>query len=640
MGLDLSDRLLRSVRKPARYVNREHNSVHKRHADVDVTFALAFPDVYEVGMSHLGTQILYHVLNAREDVACERVYAPWIDMEERMRATGLPLFALESRRPVREFDLVGFSLQHEMGYTNVLNMLDLAGVPPRASERGAEDPLVLAGGPCAFNPEPIVPFIDLFVLGDGEEVVHDIVDLYRGLKRGGERPDRSEFLSEAAGIEGVYVPSLYDVEYGANGNVSEIRPRGNAPEVVRRRLVRDLDAVDYPERPVVPFLETVHDRACLELFRGCTRGCRFCLAGFVHRPVRERSPREVERISDSLVDSTGYDEISLMSLSSADYSAIDDVARSLVERHGPRGIGISLPSLRTDTLSIDLARQVQSVRRTGLTLAPEAGSQRLRDVINKQVTDDDLMEAARAAFDAGWRRLKLYFMVGLPTETDEDLDSIADLVERVHALFRHSRREGRYAGRPLLIHVSLAAFVPKPHTPFQWEAQPGLEELERRHRRVRQEMPGGRKRRVSVDWHDPRLSHLEAVFSRGDRRLAPVLERAWRLGARFDDWGELFDYDLWTEAFRLEGIDPSFYANRERERDETLPWSHLDTGVSDDFLWEEHLRAYRGESTPDCRGNGCANCGVCARYDVRPILHDEQGGGAPAEDQGQVHQGG
>jgi radical SAM family uncharacterized protein len=605
------DDILPRVTRPARYLGGEWNAVRKDHRSVEVLFALAFPEIYEVGMSHLGSMILYHELNLRPDVACERVFCPWIDMEEEMRRRGLGLHALESGRPVAEFDIVGISLQYEMNYSNVLNLLDLAGLPLRADRRDAGHPLVLAGGPCAFNPEPLADYLDAVVLGEGEEVVHEVVDAFRRWKRAGK--GRDALLRSLAEIPGVYVPSLYQVDYHPDGTVAEVSPKiaGVPPRVVRRALPR-LDDRDYPTRPIVPYLETVHDRAMVEIFRGCTRGCRFCQAGIIYRPVRERPADRVQELARELVGATGHQEVSLASLSASDYSAIEEVARRLVDEGVGLGVGISLPSLRSDAFSVELAHQVQRVRKTGLTFAPEAGTQRLRDVINKQITSDDLRAAVESAFRNGWRTLKLYFMIGLPTEDYPDLDGIAELVREVEAAYRTVKRGG---GPPLKLSVSVAPFVPKPHTPFQWEPQLLLEELRKRQEYLRRRIP----RRVRLSWHDPELSFVEAVFARGDRRLARALEIAWEGGAKFDSWSEHFSYRRWMDAFAAAGHDPRWYANRERPREEVFPWDHLETGVSKDYLWQERRRAWKGELTADCRFAACPGCGVCDRLGLSPV---------------------
>ena len=568
--------------KPARYTGGEYNAVHKDHACVDVKFALAFPDAYEIGMSNLGLRILYEILNRRDDTVAERVFAPWVDMEDEMRRAGLPLFALESGVPVRDFDILGFSLGYELTYTNVLNMLDLAGIPVLASERTEDDPLVIAGGCCAFNPEPMSDFIDAFVIGEGEEIVHEIIDVFKRRRADG----KPALLGELASIEGVYVPSLYDVSYNPDGTVKEIRPKspGIRP-TIKKRVIRDLDSAEYIESPVIPFIETVHERIPLEVMRGCSRGCRFCQAGMVYRPVRQRSREKLVELADVLAANTGYDDISLLSLSTPDYRGIEDLVRCLIERYQDRRIGISLPSIRADAPCVQLAAEIQKVRKSGLTLAPEAGTQRMRDVINKNVTEDDLLAAAQAAFRCGWKRIKLYFMIGLPTETDDDLIGIAHLARDVY-------RVGRSMGFKPTVNLSVANFVPKPHTPFQWRAQDSVEELERKQAVLMKALRG---KHVALSWQDARASRLEAVLSRGDRRLGAVILAAWRKGCRFDAWDEHRDHEKWVQALDECGLDPAFYANRRRAHDEVLPWDHIDCGVTGEYLMREDERA--GEVT-------------------------------------------
>lgn len=608
--------ILPRVEKPARYLGNEWNAVRKDHGAVAVRVALAFPDVYEIGMSNLGGAILYEEINRRADALAERVFAPWTDMEAELRAAGLPLFALESRRPVREFDLLGFSLQYELGYTNVLNMLDLAGIPLRQAERGPGDPLVIAGGPCAYNAEPLADFLDLFVLGDGEEAIHDLLDAFAAWDREGRPGGREGVLTRLAAIPGVYVPSFYDVSYRSDGRVAAVRPnRPGVPARAARRIAADLDRLAVPTRPVVPWMEPVFDRMMVEVFRGCSRGCRFCHAGMVYRPVRERSPEKVMEAARELARHTGHHEISLVSLATNDYGAVGRVLCDLGGELGREGISVSLPSLRVDAYSVELADQVNRVRKSGLTLAPEAGSQRLRDVINKGVTEADYRAALEAAFRAGWDQVKLYFMIGLPTETDADLDAIGDMARLALELYRPFRGRGR---RPLTVTVSVSCFVPKPHTPFQWEGQVPLPELERRlgHLRQRLRHPGIRFRAP-----DPRTSVLEAALSRGDRRLGRVLERAWRRGCRLDGWRELFRYDDWMAAFAEEGLDPARYAERRLGYDEVLPWDHIDTGVRRAFLVAEHREALAAAVRDDCRWDRCGLCGVCLdRPGIRPRL--------------------
>lgn len=605
--MTLSDRiesLMATVQKPVRYMGGEFNSVMKNPDEVDVRFAFLFPDTYEVGMSHLGMKILYHAINRRPYAWCERVFSPWVDMADAMRAAGVPLFSLESRTPVSEFDLLGVTLQYEMSFTNVLDALDLAGLPLRAADR-REGPFVIAGGPCAFNPEPLAPFVDLVALGDGEVETIEVVDCYRAWKASGA--PREAFLQEAAKIRGVYVPALYDVAYNGDGTVARIAPRpgSGAPEVVRKAMVADLNSAEYPEKLIVPYGEVVHNRIMLEIFRGCTRGCRFCQAGMIYRPVRERSPEKLMEMAQKLVGATGYDEISLMSLSSGDYSCLPELAREMVERFAARRVRISLPSQRIDNVLTETLRETQKVKKTALTLAPEAGTQRLRDVINKGVTEDDLVRSVTDAFEQGWSAVKLYFMIGLPTETDEDVLAIAELARLVRRCYFSVPKERRAPG--LRITVSASVFVPKNFTPFQWEAQLDAETVVRRQKLLRdalREVKG-----VDFKYHAPDVSFIEAVFARGDRRLADVLERAYRLGCRFDGWSDQFRYDLWLKAFEEIGLDPAFYALRERPAGEVFPWDHLDCGVTKSFLAREREKAARGETTHDCR-KGCVGCGV------------------------------
>ncbi|NLA58373.1 MAG: TIGR03960 family B12-binding radical SAM protein, partial [Firmicutes bacterium] len=543
------------------------------------------------------------------------IYAPWVDMEARMREHRLPLFSLENRRALSDFDLVGFTLQYELSYTNILNMLALGGIPLLAAERSLGDPFVVGGGPCVFNPEPVAPFFDLFVIGDGEEAVSELVDVYREWKMDGA--NREEFLLKAAAIPGVYVPSFYDVEYYADGTVKAIIPnRSGAPDRIEKRVVKDLDAAVFPDKFVVPYIDVVHDRIMLEVMRGCTRGCRFCQAGMIYRPVRERRRATLLKQAEALAAATGYEEISLTSLSTSDYSGIEPLVDELLASYRGCGIGLSLPSLRLDSFSVGLADRIQSGKKTGLTFAPEAGTQRLRDVINKNVTEADLDLAATAAFEAGWDSVKLYFMIGLPTETLEDVTGIAELAQRVLELGRRIRGKVGKAGR-VRISVSVASFVPKSHTPFQWVPQAPLEELNRRQEHLRRLL---RDRSIAFSWTDVDKSLLEAVLARGDRRVADVILRAWQKGCRLDGWSEHFDFAKWMEAFEEAHLDPYFYSHRERDLDEGLPWDHIDSGVSKRFLIREWQRALAGETTPDCRFEGCTGCRLCQDFGVRNEL--------------------
>ena len=605
---DRIDQLLMRVEKPVRYVGGEFGSIEKDASQVAVRYAFLFPDTYEVGMSHLGMKILYHTINKREDAWCERVFAPWVDMEEQMRAHQIPLFSLESRTPVRAFDLLGITLQYEMSFSNILNCLDLAGIPLHADER-TEDPFVICGGPCAFNPEPLAPFVDLFVLGDGEKSTHDTIDVYKEWKKSGL--PRSEYLKMAAQIPGVYVPSLHEVTYNPDGTIASVQPKpgSDVKPVIFKALVNDLTPADYPEQLIVPYGEVVHNRIMLEIFRGCTRGCRFCQAGMIYRPVRERSMDRLLELAEKLVNATGYDEISLMSLSSGDYSCLPELAHEMVSKFIEKRVAVSLPSLRIDSVLKDTLKETQRVKKTSLTLAPEAGTQRLRDVINKGVTEENLMNTVRDAFEQGWSSVKLYFMLGLPTETDEDVDGIADLARKVTQVYFSLPKGQRAPG--LRVTVSASVFVPKPFTPFQWAAQDTMERVIEKQQRLKAAL--SKIKGVDFKYHAPQLSFLEATFARGDRRMAEVLERAWKLGCRFDGWSDQFDFEKWMQAFRESGLDPAFYANRTRALEEVLPWDHLDCGVEKRFLLSEWDKAQKAQTTRDCR-QGCVGCGM-KRYE-------------------------
>ena len=600
----LEQEMLQAVEKPARYTGGEWNAQPKDSAAVLCRIALAMADVYEVGMSNLGLKILYEILNRRDDIAAERVYAPWLDMEEEMRRRGIPLFSLETFREISSFDILGFSLQYELLITNTLNMLDLAGLPLHAAERTDEQPFVIGGGPCVYNTEPIADFFDFFVLGDGEEIVVEVCDALIAWKKEGRPDGRRGFLRRAARISGVYVPSFYAPEYDAQGMFTGLRILDEAasPQIYRR-VVKDLDAAPFLEKPVVPYLGIVHDRLMLELFRGCTRGCRFCQAGMAYRPVRERRPETLESLARTLFDSTGYNEMSLTSLSSADYSCLSPLVDGLLAGTQGERVSFSLPSLRIDSFSVDIAERLQQVRKSGLTFAPEAGTQRLRDVINKNVTEDDLLHSVRTAFEQGWKAVKLYFMMGLPTETDEDIVGIAELAQKVVDCYKEVKGK-----RGVKVTVSVSCFVPKAYTPFQWFAQVPQEEFERRQRLLKESI---RDRAISFHYHDARASVLEGALSRGDRRLSAVIETAWRNGAKFDGWTDQFKDEVWKDAFCRCGVAPEFYSRRTRDPEEALPWAHTSPGVSEDFLRREWQRAQEAALTHDCRRETCTGCGVC-----------------------------
>jgi radical SAM family uncharacterized protein len=593
--MDQLESLLHQVAKPARYTGGEWQSITKDWDSTAIKFALSYPDLYDIGMSNMAVPILYEILNNLPDVLAERVYAPWKDMESALRAAGLPLYALESRRPLRDFDIIGFSLGYELCYTNVLNMLDLAGIPVLAAERTAAHPLIIAGGSSTLNPEPLADFIDLFVLGDGEEVLVELIDAYRTWRNRGV--PRVEFLKQAVKIPGIYVPSFYTAAYRPDGTLQSLTPMvPEAPAVIQRRMVAKLPPP--PLKPVVPFIEVVQDRAAVEIQRGCSRGCRFCQASSIYRPVRERPPDEILETVGQILENTGYDEMSLVSLSASDYPAIDKLVADLIKLYP--NVTFSLPSLRIAGSSIRLMEALSSTRKTGLTFAPEAGSERLRHVINKVIPESVLTETAAIAFERGWTTLKLYFMIGLPQETLEDVQYIVKLIEKVYAVGRG------IMGHRLRIGVSLSTFVPKPHTPFQWAAQDSEVSIIAKHDIVKD---GLAKKGLKISWQDPRTSLLEAVISRGDRRVGQVIRRAWQLGSTFDAWSEHFNWANWQQAFRETGIDPAFYAQRPRELDEVLPWSHVAVGVTPGFLQREYRKALQGEETGDCRDTGCHACG-------------------------------
>ena len=599
------EKLLLKVQKPGRYVGGELNAVVKNKKDVDVRFAFCFPDTYEVGMSHLGMKILYSLFNSIPYIWCERVFAPWIDMEEEMIKNNIPLYALESGDPVADFDFIGFTLQYELSFTNVLNMLKLSGVPIKSCERTGLKQIVVAGGPCTCNPEPIADFIDLFFIGEGEEVDLEVMELYRKCRAEGK--SREQFLIECAQIEGVYVPSLYDVEYNEDGTIKRYIPKHNAPSVVHKRLMKKMDESYYPDNFVVPLVEIVHDRAVQEIFRGCIRGCRFCQAGFIYRPVREKSPEVINKQCRALCENTGYDEVSLSSLSSSDYTQIVPLLTKLNEWSKDEKVSISLPSLRVDGFTDDIMNKIKTVRKSGLTFAPEAGSQRMRDVINKNVQHDELMQTCATAFAGGWTTVKLYFMIGLPTETMDDVKAIADLGQAVVDTYYNCPNKPK--GKGVRVTVSASSFVPKPFTPFQWHGQDTIPTLHAKQQHIKESIT---TRKIQFNYHDADTSYLEAVFARGDRKLCKAMEIACEKGFHFDGWGDCFDLQKWLDIFEECGIDPTFYANRQRSFDEVFPWDHLDYGVTKDYLIKECKKAYENTTTPHCRLK-CNNCGA-AKY--------------------------
>ncbi len=596
------EKILQFVQKPARYCGGELNSVMKDPEKVDLRYAFCFPDLYEIGMSHLGMKILYSLVNSREDAWCERVFAPDSDMEEQMRQHGIKLFALESEDDIKNFDMIGFTLMYELCYTNMLNMMDLAGIELKSNDRTSLTPIIACGGPCACNPEPIADFVDIVFLGDGEESTMQVLDLLKECKKKGAT--KHEFLLKAKDIRGVYVPSFYQDSYNDDGTLKELKPLYGAPEKVKKAVVSDMNKCFYPDSFVVPFINIVHDRAVEEIFRGCIRGCRFCQAGFTYRPIREKSVETINKQAKALIKSTGYDELSLCSLSTSDHSCVNEMLSSLIDWTVKDKINLSLPSLRVDNFSDELVDKLNKVRKSGLTFAPEAGTQRLRDVINKNVTEEEVLSTCLKAFDNGWTSVKLYFMMGLPTETMEDIEGIANLaMEVVHTFYKNPNRQ---KGTGVQVSVSCASFIPKPFTPFQWEPEDNMKSLQAKQKHLLESIPS---KKVKVSYHETPTSLLEGVLARGDRRLCNVLYDAFKLGCKFDSWDDRFNFDAWMKAFEMNGIDPYFYTQRRREFSEILPWDHLDYGVSKKFLENENKKAHENKTTPHCRIK-CAGCGA------------------------------
>lgn len=606
--LALKDEILMQVEKPARYIGNEVNAVIKDKEQVDIRFAMCFPDVYEIGMSHLGIQIIYDMLNQFEDVWCERVYSPWVDLDAIMRREQIPLFALESQDPIRNFDFLGITIQYEMCYTNILQILDLSGIPFWAEERTWEDPIVIGGGPCTYNPEPICDFFDLFYIGEAETRYRELLDLYKEYRS--EKVSRKEFLIRAAQIPGIYVPSLYEVSYHADGTIKDRHALSKEiPIKIEKELVKDVSDTYYPENPIVPFIKVTQDRIVLEIQRGCIRGCRFCQAGQLYRPVRERSLEMLKEYAVKMLKNTGHEEISLSSLSSSDYSGLPELLDYLIETCKEQKINISLPSLRIDAFSLDVMNKVQDVKKSSLTFAPEAGSQRLRNVINKGLTKEDILEGAKLAFEGGWSRVKLYFMLGLPMETEEDIEGIADLCNQIAAVYYETVPKEKRTGRVQIV-ASTSFFIPKPFTPFQWATQCTKDEFLHKAYLTRAAIAGQlNQKSIKYNWHEADVSVLEGIMARGDRRLNKAILRAYQKGCMYDAWSEYYKNDVWFDTFKECGIDPSFYTTRERSDDEIFPWDFLDCGVSREFLLREWHKAKEESTTPNCRLQ-CQGCGA------------------------------